>query len=91
MPESKQPIYACFGPHKPTNLDKIIERKGPYIKFWVRTISVVQPYITNRDVAHIKEGRSAIYKFRDGEALILVVRNGKPSWKRAVIDPMHTN
>lgn len=85
-----KPKYACNGPHEPTPRDKIIEGKGPYIKVWMRTTTVVQPYLTKRDIDHIREGRtSSIFKVKDGQILRLALVDGKPKWRKPTIDPMH--
>lgn len=87
-----KPTHACHGHHAPTPRDKIIEAKGPYIKMWLRLTTVVQPYLTKRDIDHMREGRtSSIFKYKDGKLLRLALINDKPKWRKAHIDPMHTH
>lgn len=74
------PKYAYTHAGPPTPLDKIIERKGPYFKFWVGVRVEVLNEITRRDVSHVREQRAVIFKSRDEIPKTLAIRQGKPVW-----------
>lgn len=83
-----RPHYASHSSGNCTPLDKIVERKGPYIKFWIRTITYIEPYLTKRDITHVSEGRALIYRTDGDNVRVLAVVEGKPKWKRATISTM---
>ena len=90
MCANKKPKYAALqGSCARLKADLIIERDGPYIKHWCRMTSIVNEYITKRDLDHIREGRSTIYKFKNGVVKRLVLVDNKPKWKKAHMSPMY--
>jgi len=66
-----------------TPLEKIVERKGPYLKVWFGQCVTVLEAINRRDVSHVKETRAAVFKVGDdGEFRALKIIDGKPKWRR---------
>lgn len=91
MCADKPPKYAALAEGLANcELDRIIERKGPYTKFWVRSIVFAQEYITKRDISHIQEERAVVIKTKDGVPYRLFVIDGKPKWRKMTISKMFT-
>lgn len=88
MSATSEPTYAYTHDGEPTPLDRIVERKGPYLKVWCARVVFVEPYLTKRDLATMQERRAMIYRCKEGNWQLLDHRDGKPVWIKAHVSPM---